>query len=206
MSKAPPFSEAYWNAPKRDSEEGEKTGEPLYVRVGMALSAWERLEDELGFLFARFMEAPYPLAERVYGSFVGKGTKIPALEAASESAFALKRVTQEDKMEWKTLLKHYGMGMVRRNEIAHGVVSSVSIGGGGKPSISGWYLVPVWHRAKKTLPPLIPFAEIENRMDLMGLYRYTSPDLDHFKARFDALHGWVSAFTTMYLEKYLPPR
>jgi hypothetical protein len=181
-----------------------KQGDPedtlLYTNVGIALTRWEIIEGTFAAVFSRFMEAGIlEAAGRVYGTIGSVPGRIQALDAASVVAFYHRKVNEDERATWKSLMNHYREAGNRRNEIAHGVV--MEFGDRSDPAkFGGYYLAPLPHNTKKTQPVVIAVMEQKE----FGAYRYTSDDILHFTTKFGHLVDWVMEFSAAYSQKYGP--
>jgi hypothetical protein len=104
--------------------EGEAKEEPLFYHVGRFLSLWEKLEAGLAFLFATF-SGPYPSSEPARRAIFAVRTfegRVAMLKAAS-TAFFETVDDMELQDECKELIISAQCYSLRRNDIAHGLVS-----------------------------------------------------------------------------------
>jgi hypothetical protein len=184
------------------SQQGEADGSRIYLNVGIALSNWGSVESDFAQLFTMFIDAKTFGTGRVFGSILGIGGKRDALEAATGAAFFQRRVSEEDKRDWKLLWAHYEQAATRKNEIAHGVAIGFRVASEDR----GFLLVPIYDTKKSHAPwnkPII--SEDLDQLDRYGQYRYTSDDIAYFGSRFIEMGGWAIQFAKAYHAKYAEP-
>ena len=160
---------------------GDSDENKLYAAVGRALSAWERHESVLSFLFAQLTASPLPWnAMRAYcavRTFEGRADMLRAISSSYFHGFGIKEDHPLVKT-FKLVLSNAVCFSQRRNDIAHGVVD--------------FYLpeklLPT-ERAKKNGHALLPALGSLKERDQDGYpgYCYTSTELDYFAECFTAL-------------------
>lgn len=99
------------------------TPDAVYMGVGAACSAWEKLEGSLAELYSAYIGQPYQArAIREYGrtkrSCAGR---LRALAAAGE-CYHVNNCSQHDEGRLRSLIATTSRLLVRRNQIVHGVV------------------------------------------------------------------------------------
>jgi len=192
-----PEPNSYWKPPDKWEDQGDSSENTLYQSVGRALSSWAHVEFIFGFAFGTFIETNWGAIGRVYGSIEGTKGRIAALKAVTDDAFYLKKVSEQERVDWARLLVHYDRGSGVRNEIAHGAAVHVSNNHGNL----GWFLVPAFDNPKKN--NLVWKAMDSGEMPLgRQKYRFTSANIDAIAQKFFDLTCWVQAFDHQYSLKY----
>jgi hypothetical protein len=132
---------------------GEAEPEDIFVAVGRALNAWEKMEINLALFFHALIEAPGGAAYRAYGTIQGAEGRRNAIEAAAASFFRLR----QDPLLAQVfpLTNSYPNAAPYRNNIAQSVTGEFAIkleetGQEGKPV---WYLFPPYYATRRI--PLI---------------------------------------------------
>lgn len=158
----------------------------LYASIGCALTAWERYESELAFLFSQFVSTGpgsiHP-AMRAYCAVRTFQGRMEMLQAASESFFYGWGIKDGDPLmsEFKSMLNPSKRYSERRNDIAHGVVDSfvpedftleAAQRTAGK---FGHALFPTYGYFRERTPAGFPF------------YCYTSAEINYFREQFLSL-------------------
>jgi hypothetical protein len=191
-----------WDRPSLPAT-GDDSQDAIYLSVGRALTAWERLEGVLGLIFIRAIGQSYfsgMPALRAYGTITSFSGRYEMLTAAIEAAIFEKKNNPlnpiaensdelRDVENAANILSRIKSFSARRNEIAHGIVDKhpgdKSIAGlfGQKPEF-GWVLQPSeYATTKKELRRggiLIPAIQ-EPR------YYYTAQQIDRFTSKFEQL-------------------
>jgi hypothetical protein len=117
--------------PKRDK--GDNTPEPLYLKVGEALTSWEALESIMAELFD-VMVSVQPSNRAAFCAFTAvrsSSARTQLLEAAADKAVPKRDPARNDV---NAAIKAFGEFGARRNEIAHGRVYGLGE--------HGFYLAP----------------------------------------------------------------
>jgi len=171
---------------------GDSSAEAVYRAVGMFLTRWEGLEQTFAFLFQRFVEGSNA-AKRAYGTIMSNRGRIDALRAAAESYLVMHTETRDDlKDRLDRLIEHFRHAASRRNDVAHGVVHSVTVDDVGQ----GYFLLPPeYNSGKRDLFPDRKKAAID-KLSIFGKYRYTSLEIlelmDRVTRYGDAVHEYAS--------------
>lgn len=162
---------------------GDTDESKLYAAVGRSLSAWERYESRLAFLFAQFTGASIiNPAIRAYCAIRTFEGRKEMLKAASKQYFYGFGIGEDHQLviNLKDVLRHADKFSQRRNDIAHGVVDSYIVNGasaGSAVHVVGEYaLFPTYGSAQSRDEAGIPE------------YCYTSAELDYFSDQFQTLH------------------
>lgn len=185
----------YWklHAPQ---EFGDADSAAIFYAVGMTLSKWEVLEQHFAFLFQRFVEGSWA-AKRAYGSIMSNSGRRDAISAAAEQYFVMDRPARGDlQSRLNRVLNHFKDAGSRRNELAHGVVTKVSIDNVDH----GFFLVPPEYNSNKTLVVGSVLSNTPDKFSPMRWkYRYTNQDILELSVKIASLgnavheysmHGW----------------
>jgi len=124
---------------------GDDSPEKLWHAVGLALSSYEHLEEELAGLFQFFVESNSNAAVRAYGASNGRHS---LLTEASETFFDRRNGFIKDIEDFKAILKHYSCAASFRNEVAHGIVRNFRLH--DDDTIGVWFLVAPSYNSRKT--------------------------------------------------------
>lgn len=113
-----------WDVPT-PPHKGDEKKETLFAAVGSALSAWESIEIRLSNIFSTLVSPRSESlpAQRAYGSVLTFRGRSEMISAAADAAFFL---TPDDTLhhDLSKLLDQIGRFAARRNEIAHGRVTT----------------------------------------------------------------------------------
>lgn len=189
----------YWDEP--DTKDfGYKSEDTLFISIGHALTVWEQIENMLSMMFALFVESGSDAARRAYGAISSASGRREALGMAAQ-VFAGNQVSDFPMRDFQLLMNHVGKASGRRNEIAHGIVTSFSLDG----NEHGFFLVPADYNSRKTAARTIEWRKnlsaqtSTDQFAIFGsLYRYTSSDINHFRHLFKKLFQQVGGF---YMEQ-----
>ena len=182
---------------------GDCDSDTLYLAVGKALSSWERLEGEIARLYAAIIgvDDKYYLSQpiiRAFGTPNSPATRADMVAVAAASTFYSlgfqsglepAQLPERDGVdalsaELREILKSYRGWMARRNDVAHGCVTTREIDGGANAKPEVFHLLfPSDGNAAK-------WCEILGEPD----YAYEAQQIDDFCAAFDNLRVRVSAF------------
>jgi len=186
--------------PKR----GDETADDVLRAVGRALSAWEQFETQLSGFFLFLISSPNnDAAERAFG-YIGSPTgKFNALKGAFEVMAQTHDVSADDVKRFKALQTHFALAAHRRNDIAHGIVTSVNV----QDVDQGYFLVPAMHDSTKNKVRAIDWAfDAEDPYQGWGwAFRFTAASVDHYAAQFGELWSAVQDFQ-YYLEVKWHPK
>lgn len=135
-------------------EKGDENIEATYASVGYALSAWESLEERLAFLYVKFLNvkdgASFAAAMRAYGTISTFRGRKEMVEAAMHAFFHEEKTPIEDQEPIIEFIKLMDKHVLRRNEIAHGIVKSYTNAFiGEQRPLEGYVLCPHYHNPKK---------------------------------------------------------
>lgn len=174
-----------WDIPPMP-EKGDEDINTTYASVGRALSAWERFESHLAFMFIKFLNlnprgdvAP---AIRAFGVISSYRNRIDLIRTASQAFMHSTQPPEGLEEQLSTLLNMGDRYAPRRNEIAHGIVLNFKeaflVDNKITAKANGFVLAPHYHNPKKqNLVGRVPIPT----------YLYTSKEIDYFKDRFEEL-------------------
>lgn len=196
----PPIHD-YWKRPL-SKDKGDDNADAVYLSVGKALSAWEQIDTMLAKMFGLFVESDSQAAERAYGAIASNSGRMEALRQAT-GIFASKQREKFHLPDFNLIIKHVCDASGRRNEIAHGIVTSIKIDN----NECGFFLTPAPYNSRKTDAKTYDWwrqaaeKNPDNPFMVFGFdYRYTSADVDHFTNLFQELNKQVSGF---YMEQFM---
>lgn len=161
---------------------GNKDSATLYAAVGRALSAWESLEANLGQMFGLMSGSLSEVPARAYGVVASANGR---LEMAKEAFACYPGRNEPELVGIGDLLKRVGKFIPRRNEIAHGIVTGVTI----EDDMQGAFLCPARYMSRKQ----VSIAAIQDTIrgggtfehaSFVGKYAYNSKQLAHYKKQF----------------------
>jgi hypothetical protein len=177
---------------------GDTDENTLYASVGRALTAWERYEAQLAFLFAQFTTAilfqPSIRAYCAVRTFEGRADMLRAASKSYFYGFGIGKDHQLTK-DYKAILSKATSFVPRRNDIAHGVVDH-------------YMQQEKAESFNKNEFALFPAYGSLKERDSAGIpgYCYTSAELDYFSDQFAMLHkpahilaAQISVFTSSAL-------
>jgi hypothetical protein len=204
----------------RRAETAEKDPDALYLSIGRALSAWERMEQRFAGLFSFFCGGSMDVltAIRAYGSVITFRGRADMLRSAAEAYFHPTPV-HKFKDTFTELLNRACNLSPRRNEIAHGCVEVAfyeslppeSLGPTQRLnhflSAQRWLLFPAEYATNKhelTPPEAGKVAMVRRK------YGYSSVEIDHYRQQFDGLRQDVWKMIMDWAKEYpeadiLPP-
>ncbi len=195
--------------------EGSPTEDDVYLAVGRALTAWERIEVQLSELYLFFIGRHYSYPNeyrrtvtaslRAYGSVNGFITRFEMIEKAGDIFFHprqfgplqnreldLKLIEQEKKLQsrFSTIVEETRGFVARRNEIAHGIVGGVRT----SPIPSSpqtYFLSPPYYNSRK-----YPRGRDEKSRTIFetATYHYTAEDVDYYRNQFCELRKKILEF------------
>lgn len=170
------------------SDMGDRDSEVLFAAIGQALTEWENVESSLAELFAVFVSARgkstfWKPAILAYGTIISFKSRCDMLRAAGEAYFSTRKHFQGKARNFKELVDRAGNYAARRNEIAHGQVSAVTLFYPRKPPRPGGYhLFPSIFNPKKF------------KKGTGTTYSYISSDIYHYRPEFTKLHLRIEGF------------
>lgn len=165
---------------------GDRNVAKLYASIGCALTAWERVESELAFLFAQFVTSRPSGIHPAMRAFCAVRTfqgRLEMLKAASESFFYGWQLKSDARVvrDFKSMLNPCHRFNDRRNDIAHGVVDAYipeAFTVEAARRLAGKFghaLFPTYGYFKERTPAGFPS------------YCYTSAEIDYFREQFLSL-------------------
>ena len=169
-----------WDTPAPE-EAGSSTADEIFLSVGRALSAWEVVQDGMQDLFCTLCKAsPFALG-RAFGVIESVPAKIDMMRyAARESLFGHKELLSRVE----ALLTEIINFNMRRNDIAHGIVSLVS----KQDKQLGFFLIPPHSMSKK----IKDLRNLKTPLEDIHGYRFTARQIDNFASEFSRLWSEVT--------------
>ena len=165
--------------------EADKHAKDIYRAVGVALSHWATVEDDMATLFAAVLQTRSVAAHRALFAVISHRGRIEVIRAAAEVALRPHREILSDVTERLKILSKAG---ARRNEIAHGRVTDYSENG----RKIGCVLIPSLFDPRKMKESSGGYV-----------YRYNTEIITGFATKFRILHAQLFDFVRG-LEKLLP--
>jgi hypothetical protein len=151
----------------------------------MTTSAWESAEGALAYAFLVFSECETPnsynAVRRAFGSIESSGGRRRAIEAAAEIYFGASWPIPVIKNRFKELMTAFENASRRRDEIAHGITTSISVDNKNK----GAFLFPPGYNTQRTHAYFHMPGEETTYMS--EKFRYTSQDIRTFRLKFSDL-------------------
>lgn len=190
--KIPQFKRGYWNRPPNQDQGNEKSA-PVFQAVGVALTAWERLEEKIARMFLAIVEAQMSSADptrRAFGAIESSATRRTMILAAAEAYFGRHWDDENIRVSFGRVLEAVSFASKRRDDIAHGIVEGNILDG----KSFGHFLFPANYNTGRT----VPFAtniESDPLYFTFTHFRYTSADILEFAHKFGELRNLVSAQT-----------
>lgn len=156
-----------WDVLPRESQ-GDADANSLYTAVGMAATAWERVDGAQGTLFASIVQSFAGSTEAAYGSISSGPAREGMVKAAADRTFAVK--APDLLKDINSAVDEVGKFLARRNDIVHGVVTNILT-----PNRNfGHYLVPAPYNSRRHLTEAQSLAAVEKFKSLAEFY-----DTDH---------------------------
>lgn len=165
----------------------------------MALTSWEYIELALADMFTLFIGAPEVSpprdpAVRAYGSVASFNSRADMVDAAGEAYLHPPRQPSDPKLEkfkdelrtnLRSLFKQVRGFGDRRNDIAHGIVSSNQLGS---------FLYPPLYNAKKY--PMGGGLTVHER----AKFCYSAVEIHYYRQHFEDLYDRLQSFCTSLRE------
>jgi hypothetical protein len=191
------LKKSFWDAATYDvSRTGDINPDAVYQAVGIALTAWESVEEALQSLFLKLCKAndagSFNLLSKLFGAVESSGTRRNLLKVAAGSYFENYRHIGELFAEYNKIHNALSWAAARRDELAHGVVKGVRTHSSEGHQDSGFFLIASAynHRTNDF------YAQIEED-DVLGLpfsrsrYRYTSSEIIELQQKFGNLLRFI---------------
>lgn len=169
---------------------GDSDWKKIWQAVGMALSAWEYVEEECALLFSVLVDSKSEAAYRAYGCIVSNSTRREMLQHSAESFFEIHKVIDGDRTFFYDLMKHLEKGSSIRNEIAHGAVLGIII----KKQSHEYFLLPPIYNSRKNTTEVATAPTLEPRLLRKAKYSYVTMDVGNFAQKFHWLRGALEAY------------
>lgn len=165
---------------------GDKSAQPIYTNVGIALSEFEMLQSVVNGLLQAVIGLRSSVLFRAFGALKIVSSKRDMIVEAAKFQFASDKATVKKINDFMT---QYVELSYRRNEIAHAYVSHVTEIEKGQIKVDkGCFLHPgpeVTDRHTK-LP--------KTGLDALGDYRYTAAQIAHYRQDFRRLWQEIEDF------------
>jgi len=167
--------------------QGDPEPEPLWLAVGKALTAWEKLDQVQAQIFGVIVGSRRGGASAAYGVVV-------ASSARSEMVAAAAAEVLQDKPEYladvTAMVNRVGKLSGRRNDIAHGVVGHFTGTRLGKNDEvidfdDGCFLTPASYATRKRNKD----REIYDPANTIGKYAYTAAQIEEYGSAFHREYG-----------------
>lgn len=182
----------------KQKDMGSESDELIYLSVGRLLSKWETVETVMAHFFGLLVESDSQAAIRAYGLITSVAQRCNLLKEAA-SIFSDRHKDIFSLEEFKTLSKNYVNCSVRRNAVAHGLVSSFNFNDGKDDR--GYFLAPPYYNTKQNEAKTLSFwqslqgNENLNPFDIFGQkYRYTHDDINYFRSNFELLSKQLNGY------------
>jgi hypothetical protein len=186
-----------WDIPyQKKFKWGDASEELIYQAVGRALSKWEGLEAEVTSLFGVITTGTdqwdYVPAVRAFGSVNSPVARAEMLSHAAEAFFdhfenfGLYDEAQPHRDELKELLVSYKGWSARRNDLAHGCVTTNYLPDMFKDDqpVTATYLLFPSHTSSKKWP-----------LRWEPTYKYRASEIERFATEFESLHQRFSSYS-----------
>lgn len=184
-----PNGTGYERPPK--PQKGDWDEVALYESIGRALSAWEKFEQAFAALFEFLVGTSIQSlpAFRAYGAIISFSQRSKAVEVAADAFFILNRKNSTFhplKAEFRDVLKLANEFAIRRNDIAHGIVSDYTTPKGYSLGVA---LQPPRHAARynSLSPNERMLMRIDSPVNVTPDYAYTSAEVRYFCEKFEEL-------------------
>lgn len=166
----------------------------LYLAVGRAISAWERLDSALLMTFALLIGSNNISALRALGRIESPASRIVVLREAYRSATIEVQAQLPNFEETLTQVELLAEG---RNAIAHGIVQQIQIG--ERPA--GWYLAPGFTTTRKVhrltaerLDKMLTAQSAAEFFSIFYTYAMGAARITEYEAEFtrllEVVNGW----------------
>ena len=139
-------------------------------------------------IFAWLAESHSGAAARAYGAIMSNSGRRGLIGAAAPIFFDRYKVKTGTQDEFARLMDHFARASGRRDDIAHGIVSHITL----NQKVRGAFLMPPSYNTGRTKPLLL--GDIgkppKEEFDVFRVkYRYTSADIFLFVEKFGALRA-----------------
>ncbi len=178
-----------WDDPPTKAN-GDDSPVPLFQAVGYALTCWERLDEALASLFNELVQSRQGEALAAYGIVSSSASRSSMILVAIAYLFPSGTPLRN---QIESTLSEIGHLAGKRNNIAHGVVSSVHATmthPGGQKKSTGHYLIPAHYLTRKALSPdeitLLLQQDPATSSPIMQKYAYTADQIRDFAEHFNA--------------------
>ncbi len=176
---------------------GDDSPDNLWRAVGMALTSYEHLEEELAQLFQFFIESNSKAAVKAYGVSSGRHN---LLMEASQAFFDRRNGYIIDINEFKNILKHYSHAASFRNEVAHGIVRSFRLD--DADTVGKWFLVAPSYNSRKTRSSTDYTHSTYKLDEVASTYRYNAESVEKCALKCRELQKRVHFFFIEIIQMY----
>lgn len=188
--------EVFWKKGSRNIA-GDERPDKLWQSVGLALTSYEHLEEQLAEIFGFFIESKSKAALKAYGVSTGRQN---LLSQASREFFDRRNGYIADIDEFKTLIRHYSCAASFRNDVAHGIVRNFRLD--DSDTVGRWFLVaPSYNTRKTTLSA--KYRHTTYKLDeVASTYIYSSAGVEKYSLRCSALQKRLHFFFIEMIQVY----
>lgn len=189
----------YWGRPPSKLR-GDSEPDIIFTAVGHALSSWEYVEEEIASLFMMFTQCQpgttYDVVRRAFGATEFSSGRKKALDAAAEIYFA--HEPDEIRRCYNRLADHISFASNRRNDIAHGKVSILTVydendGVQTNKDERGCLLIPPNYSTSRT-HPFIDIDENDPIAVFRSHYRFDHADILAISDKFNSLSLRIAVY------------
>ena len=191
-----PKSEVFWKRGNGNTS-GDDSPDNLWRAVGLALTSYEDLEEELAELFRFFIESNSKAALRAYGVSSGRQN---LLTEASKEFFNRRNGYISDIDEFNSILKHYSCAASFRNEIAHGIVRNFRLN--DSDTAGKWFLVAPSYNSRKTRSSTEYTRSTYKLAEISSTYRYNAENVENRAVKCRALQKSTHFFSIKLAQVY----
>ncbi len=195
-------NKSFWERPRLDRRRiGDRDPAAIWVAVGMALSEWECIEDNLSMLFSVFCadarshtQHAGMITSHLFGITESSSARMRMIKAAAALYFGYSWEEELVRRPFKQLFEAVSHASHRRNEIAHGRVKRTSVGrSDGSIHDGGTFLTAPGYALNRHQPF---FERTWDNEDVLGgtdtsEYRYNAYDIMDFVRKFSLLSRQV---------------
>ncbi|SEK35574.1 hypothetical protein SAMN04487787_101594 [Kosakonia sacchari] len=189
---SPAIEKGYWTRDKlKNVSVGDENQDIIFHAVGMALSQWETLENEMFRLYLVFCSSDNAITStalrRAFGTIESSDGRRKALEEAARVYFGDHNYPCGIAKPYKLLFESHKKASERRNEIAHGVVRCFWINNENK----GNFLLPASYNTGRNSTFMDSLNEDNGGPFMTEYYRYTSREIYAIAQKFAELNAFI---------------
>lgn len=191
---SPTTEKGYWGRAKlKDVTVGDDNRDRIFHAVGMALTQWETLENEMFRLYLIFCESnnstTITALRRAFGTIESSDARRKALEEVARIYFGDDNYPDGKAKPFKLLFESHKKASDRRNEIAHGIANGFMIDN----SFKGWFLFPAAYNSGCNSDSYNSSFGEDGGPFMTEHYRYTSREIYEFSQKFSVLTDFTVA-------------